>query len=472
MTDRTDRAEETGAGRRRHRRGALVSRALLGAAVAAALGLFALDGGSGGRSHAAAGETAVVAAATTDLPPAAAAATAAAVAQQAAPAAGGGAASSAPVVHALGARVAGDGERTRLVVDLSASVPIGTFPLSDPERVVIDLPEMRFDLPEGSGEQGRGLVARWRYGLIAPGKSRIVIDATGPVAIDKAFVLKAQDGQPARLVVDLVRTSPKAFNAAVAHARAGRPRVQAAAPGSGDATRVLPVIVLDAGHGGIDTGAVSEKGDKEKDITLPFVQRLKERLDLTGRYLVFLTRSDDTFLSLGRRVEIARGQAADLFISVHADSAPQDYVRGATIYTVSDRASDAEAAAVAAQENKSDVIAGVDLPETSDTVTDILVDLARRETRNYSHRFSEELAARLRDVTQLTINPQRAAGFMVLRAHDVPSVLVELGYMTNPDDVMQLTAPAWRERMVDATVQAIETFFAPRLAARPAGSGG
>ncbi len=449
-----DRSAQTAPGRNRRRRGGLLSRFVLGGVVAAGLGLF-LAGASPGGSHAAA----------TPSAPAAAEAATPVAATASAPAAG-------TVVHATGARVAGDGERTRLVLDLSASIPIGTFPLSDPERVVIDLPEVRFDLPDGTGEEGRGLIVRWRYGQIAPGKSRIVIDTDGPVAVDKAFVLEPEDGQPARLVVDIVRTSPKAFNTAVARARAGRPRVQAAAPDGRTGTKVLPVIVLDAGHGGIDTGAVSTQGDKEKDVTLPFVLRLKERLDLTGRYLVFLTRSDDTFLSLGRRVDIARGHAADLFISVHADSAPQDYVRGATIYTVSDKASDAEAAAVAALENKSDVIAGVDLPDTPDSVTDILVDLARRETRNYSHRFSEELAARLRDVTQLTINPQRAAGFMVLRAHDVPSVLVELGYMTNGDDVMQLTAPAWRERMVDATVQAIEAFFAPRLAAQPAGKGG
>ncbi|SHO65688.1 N-acetylmuramoyl-L-alanine amidase [Pseudoxanthobacter soli DSM 19599] len=376
-------------------------------------------------------------------------------------------------VHAVGARIAGDGERTRLVLDLSAPVRLGAFPLADPARVVVDLPEMRFDLPAGTGEEGRGLIARWRYGLIAPGKSRIVIDTTGPVAIDKSFVLAPEDGQPARLVVDLVKTSEKAFAAAVARARAERPSSHAEGGGAPVvASAALPVIVLDPGHGGIDTGAISPSGVKEKDITLPFARRLKEKLDASGRFLVMLTRDDDTFLSLGRRVEIARGHAAALFISIHADSAPQDYVRGATVYTVSDRASDAEAAAVAALENKSDIIAGVDLPETSDIVTDILVDLARRETRNFSHRFSGELVADLGKATHLTVNPQRAAGFMVLRAHDVPSVLVELGYLTNAEDTADLTNPAWREKTTDAMVDAIDAFFAPQVARKPDAAGG
>lgn len=370
---------------------------------------------------------------------------------------------------ALGARVAGDTERTRLVIDLSAGLQATVFPLADPDRVVIDLPEIRFDLPNGTGEEGRGLITTWRYGLFAPGKSRIVIDTTGPVAIDRSFVLPAADGQPARLVIDLVPTTAAAFAAKVAEARAARatPAPEGVAPGETavDRTRRLrPLIVLDPGHGGLDTGAIASDGREEKTITLPFAQLLAQKLAETGKFEVKLTREDDTFLPLDRRVEIARELAADLFISIHTDSAPQAYVRGATVYTVSDRASDAEAAATAALENKSDIIAGVDLPNASDEVADILLDLARRETRNFSRQISNALVTEMKTTTKLNANPQRAAGFRVLRAHDVPSVLVELGYLTNKDDEARLEDAAWREKTAKAMVAAIEAFFAPRLA--------
>ncbi|MQT14056.1 N-acetylmuramoyl-L-alanine amidase [Segnochrobactrum spirostomi] len=373
---------------------------------------------------------------------------------------------------ALGARVAGDTERTRLVIDLSSGLQATVFPLADPNRVVIDLPEIRFDLPNGTGEEGRGLITTWRYGLFAPGKSRIVVDTTGPVAIDRTFVLPAADGQPARLVVDLVPTTAAAFAAKVAEARAARgaptTTPDGIAPDSGvtaDRTRrTRPLIVLDPGHGGLDTGAVATDGREEKTITLPFAQLLAQKLAETGKFEVKLTRDDDTFLPLDRRVEIARELAADLFISIHTDSAPQPYVRGATVYTVSDRASDAEAAATAALENKSDIIAGVDLPNASDEVADILLDLARRETRNFSRQISNALVTEMKTTTKLNANPQRAAGFRVLRAHDVPSVLVELGYLTNKDDEARLEDAAWREKTAVAMVGAIEIFFGPRLA--------
>lgn len=371
------------------------------------------------------------------------------------------------------ARIAGDAMRTRFVVDLTSEVGFAVFPLADPHRIVIDLPQMRFALGPDAGRQGRGLVASWRYGLLAVGKSRVVIDLARAAAVDKAFVLPPVDAQPARLVIDLVAVDEVAFVAEATRARDARATPRDSDGGEAAAAirqaRVRPLIVLDAGHGGIDTGAAGVHGTLEKNITLDFSSLLKRKLEGTGLFEVRLTRDDDVFVALDDRMAFARRVAADLFVSIHADAAPQDYVRGATVYTVSERASDADAAAIAAQENRSDVIAGVDLDETSDDVTDILIDLARRETKTMSHRAAEAMIASIAGHTKLNSNPHRYAGFRVLRAHDVPSVLVELGYMTNRHDEALMLSEEWRDGTAEAMVQAIRGFFEPRLAASGAG---
>lgn len=378
----------------------------------------------------------------------------------------------APLV-ATTARIAGDEKRTRFVVDLTGEVSFAVFPLSEPHRIVIDLPQLQFAFPPGSGREGRGLVASWRYGLLAVGKSRVVIDLARAAAVDKAFVLPPVDAQPGRLVLDLVAVDEAAFVAEAARARDLRTATLdgATAPALGALRegRVRPLIVVDAGHGGIDTGAAGVQGTLEKQITLDFASLLKRKLEGTGLFEVRLTRDDDVFVALDSRTDFARRLAADLFVSIHADAAPQSYVRGATVYTVSERASDAEAAAIAAQENRSDVIAGVDLHETSDDVADILIDLARRETKTMSHRAAESLIGELGARTKLNANPHRYAGFRVLRAHDVPSVLVELGYMTNRHDEALMLSEEWRDGTAEAMVVAIRNFFAPRIAGATAG---
>ncbi len=366
------------------------------------------------------------------------------------------------------ARIAGDTTRTRFVVDLTSEVGFAVFPLADPHRIVIDLPQLRFALAPEAGRQGRGLVASWRYGLLAVGKSRVVIDLARAAAVDKAFVLPPVDAQPARLVIDLVAVDEAAFVAEAARARDARMGPQETDGGAAAEAirqaRVRPLIVLDAGHGGIDTGAAGSEGTLEKHITLDFASLLKRKLEATGLFEVRLTRDDDVFVALDSRMAFARRVAADLFVSIHADAAPQSFVRGATVYTVSERASDADAAAVAAQENRSDVIAGVDLEETPDDVADILIDLARRETKTMSHRAAEAMIAAMSGHTMLNSNPHRYAGFRVLRAHDVPSVLVELGYMTNRHDEALMLSEEWRDGTAEAMVQAIRGFFEPRLA--------
>jgi N-acetylmuramoyl-L-alanine amidase len=221
-----------------------------------------------------------------------------------------------------------------------------------------------------------------------------------------------------------------------------------------------PIIVLDAGHGGKDPGTIGEGGTMEKDITLQMARELKKMLEATGRYQVVLTRDDDVLLALRDRIEIARAAEADLFISLHADHTDVPAIRGASVYTLSENASDTEAATLAARENKEDLITGVNLTAQSPEVTSILIDLAQRETKNMSARFAAMLAKEMSDRTRMVSNSHRYAGFVVLKAPDVPSVLVELGYLSNPDDEAALAKKRHRRVLAKAMVEAIDRFFA------------
>jgi N-acetylmuramoyl-L-alanine amidase len=363
---------------------------------------------------------------------------------------------------ASASRLGGDAKRTRFVLDFDREVPFNVFALADPYRVIIDLPQIAFQLPAGAGDKGRGLVSAYRFGLIAVGKSRVVLDIDAPARIEKAFALPPQDGQPARLVVDLAATGREDFLREIARHQQARPpaapAVDAAALRSSDSGEL--VIVIDPGHGGIDGGAVGPEGVLEKDLVLEFARTLKSHLQEAGRYRVLLTRNEDIFLPLRERVDFARRNGASLFISVHADKFSGRTVGGATVYTVSERASDAEAAALAAKENKADLIAGLDLEDEPDEVTDILIDLARRETKNFSVRFAKSLVASLNGNIRLNKNPHRFAGFRVLKAPDVPSVLIELGYISNSHDVRELSSAVWRTRAAAAIAQALKSYFA------------
>ncbi|WP_298820451.1 N-acetylmuramoyl-L-alanine amidase [uncultured Roseibium sp.] len=375
----------------------------------------------------------------------------------------------------LGARVAGDDARTRIVLDMDRQVTPAISGLRNPYRLIIDLPEMVFKVPEDAGESGRGLVSDWRFGLFAVGKSRIVLDLTGPVSVDKTFFLPAIDDQPARLVVDLVSTSAEEFSAFVEASRPNRSTADKKTDTKSDRLAAgsdsdKPLIVLDPGHGGIDTGATGVAGTLEKAIVLDFAKLLKEKLEESGLYNVHMTREEDTFIPLAKRVQIGHDLEADLFISIHADSVRrgQKYARGATVYTLSDKASDQLAEDLAETENMSDIIAGVELQDEPTEVTDILLDLARRETRSFSVYFARTLVSELKSAVRLINNPHRSAGFRVLKAHDVPSVLVELGYLSNEHDEKLLISAEWRERMAGAMSEAIHGFFRPRLARQQA----
>ncbi len=362
-------------------------------------------------------------------------------------------------------RIIGDEGRTRFIADLTADVDLRVFSLADPYRIVIDLPEVHFQLPAGTGAEGRGLVSAYRFGLISRGQSRIVLDATGPVRVADYFVIPAVPGasEPARLVVDLVMATPEEFaTAALAYQQSRAPTAPMIAPEANDGRTV---IVLDPGHGGIDTGAVGPSGTVEKQVVLAFSLELAAQLRATGRYDVLLTRDDDTFLPLDDRVEYARAHHADIFLSIHADSFPSSStVRGTAIYTVSERASNQIAAQLAAGENRADILAGVNIAADDDLVADILVDLARRETARFSVALARDLVAQIEAATVMSRNPHQEAGFVVLKAPDVPSVLVELGFVSNPDDARNLGSESWRRSTAAAMVGAIDAFFATRVA--------
>jgi N-acetylmuramoyl-L-alanine amidase len=364
-------------------------------------------------------------------------------------------------------RIGGDDGQTRFVADISQRIDIRAFTLANPYRAVIDMPQVTFKLPPRAGETGRGLIKAYRFGLVMQGGSRIVIDLVRPARIEKAFVLAATNDQPARLVVDLTATDRESFLRAIALASqaadlAARKAERTVGTKSSSDPRLL--VVLDPGHGGIDAGTRAASGDLEKNIVLEFCVQLRDKLEKAGKYRVAMTRTDDTFVSLDERVQLARSRKASLFVSVHADALRRGEAHGATVYTLSDRASDAAAARFAEEENRADVIAGLDLSREPDDVADILIDLARRETKAFSVQFARGLVSELRTAARLHREPLKSAGLKVLRAPDVPSVLVELGFVTNKEDVKSLTSEIWRARTADAVAQAIDAFFTTRLA--------
>ncbi|SDP44576.1 N-acetylmuramoyl-L-alanine amidase [Afipia sp. GAS231] len=378
------------------------------------------------------------------------------------------------------ARLAGDAKQTRFILDLDRTISFRAFALADPYRVILDIPQVNFKLAAGTGAAGRGLIKAFRYGLVMPGGSRIVFDLTGPAKIAKSYVLEAANEQPPRLVIEFEEVDRTAFvqllapenrpelRPAIADANAAVARADGSAtakPVQVNDTR--PLIVIDPGHGGIDNGTQAGGGDvMEKNLVLGFGLALRDRIEKSGKYRVVMTRTDDTFIPLNDRVKVARSQSAALFVSIHADALPRHEgdAQGATIYTLSDKASDAEAERLAENENKSDAIGGVNLTDEPTEVADILIDLAQRETRTFSNRFARLLMGEMKNTARMHKHPLKSAGFRVLKAPDVPSVLVELGYVSNKGDLEHLVSDNWRTKTVGSMAQAIDAFFAKRLA--------
>ena len=367
-------------------------------------------------------------------------------------------------------------EHTRVVVEFTEAVDYKLFTLSSPYRAVIDLPETKWDIPDTI--QDKGLVSGVRFGSFKPGQGRIVVDLRGPVNVHKHFLLPPTVAiKNHRLVIDFEPATIATFRQmkpAVSQTQTAlipapdfqptpTPQPQFSAP-TGEFTpkprprKTRKIIVIDPGHGGVDPGALGTRS-REKDIVLAFSKELVRQLKATRRYDVYLTRSSDIYIPLRQRVQIARNRNADLFISIHADAIKKKNIRGLSVYTLSEKASDREAAALAKKENQSDIIAGVDFGDQLPEVTNILIDLAQRDTKNASVKFAESLISSARGKTLLLDRTHRFAGFRVLKAPDVPSVLVELGFITNRTDEKQLSSSKWRRRVATGMVEAIDNYF-------------
>lgn len=385
--------------------------------------------------------------------------------------------------------------KNRMVIELSEPVAYRVFVLSDPYRLIVDLPEFGWrvgavDKPDSTG------VSAVRQGRLEPGVSRIVFDLRMPIAVETVFALPRGDGRPDRIVVDFLGTSASVFEnekkKIFGNLSAGAPKIlgqlqpppRAAMPvapveqsaidmpvplqkpaytpsvPARSSSAVKPLIVLDPGHGGNDPGAPGANGNVEKNVVLALGKELKRQLEATGQYRVIMTRDDDTFIRLRDRVAFARKQGADLFVSLHADSTDKPNVRGASVYTLSEKASDEQTAKLAARENRSDIIAGVDLSVEDKEVADILVDLAMRDTMNQSKFFANTLVSNMRaNGVAVLENPHRHAGFAVLKAPDIPSVLIENGFMSNGAEAKLLSSPEHRAKMANALKQGIIAYF-------------
>lgn len=405
------------------------------------------------------------------------------------------------------------GEGTRVEVELSRQVEPRIFLLANPPRLVVDLPPLTWRLAAGH-KPGHGLVAAYRYGNFNERTSRLVLDLAGPARLRRSAFEGGATAASVRLLLELEPVAAEQFSGLVQtpdrpppprpgtekpNVEAGpRPNGEAApkptasvpppepaavAGGSGVAAKPLlqaaamtprankpppsppraerRTIVLDPGHGGIDPGAIGAGGTLEKNVTLAAAREMRRQLEATGRYRVVMTRDGDTFLRLRDRFARARTVNADLFISIHADTMPNRSVRGGTIYTLSDTASDAEAAALAQRENRADIIAGIDLTQENREVVNILIDLAQRETMNSSAKVAAALVAEMgRDGLLLPARPHRFAGFAVLKAPDVPSILLEMGYLSNREDEGALQRPRHRTKVAQAVVRAVDAYFA------------
>jgi len=379
----------------------------------------------------------------------------------------------------LKAEIGGDARHTRFVAFLSKRVDYRIFSIGDPYRIVIDLPEAEIQVPTGVK---RGLVLSSRSGLLASGKSRIVIDLAEPALVEKSEVLPPENGLPARLVVELTKSTHKAF---VAQSKAPPPlqpeKPAQIAAQKKDLADKRPLIVVDPGHGGVDAGALGRvSGTPEKDVTLDFCRTLKEKLEETGRYRVIETRSTYVFVPLDDRASAASVPMADLLISIHADALDAkrlgvksvEEVRGGTIYTLSEEASDEQAKMLAQNENKADLQAGVGSEQTlppaiTAEINSILGELGSRGKKNRSLALAHYLIEHLKDKMKFNIRPHRSANLRVLKAAGVPAVLIELGYLSNSEDEKLLTSSEWRAATARALAAAVTDFMAERQARMP-----
>lgn len=375
--------------------------------------------------------------------------------------------------------------RTRFLIGLDKSVSFTVSSLSNPNRVIVDLPDVPLRLPRDPGDTPIGVVKSFRGGQSAPGKMRIVIHVIRPVVVEKARIEKSADGKVSHLALDIVPTEtvvkaarkplksqPYGLGASGIQPPLPQP---AKSPNEIAETSYKPTIVIDPGHGGHDSGAM-KNGVVEKDVVLAFSKVLRDKIEKTGRYRVLMTRDDDTFIPLDERRAFGERHKAALFIAVHADYATTR-ARGATIYSLRENVakslrrsakgevtenvlSESEVSAVKKASSEADVSA----------VRDILADLAEREvevTRERTSIFSRSVIEHMGETTNLRQKPDQQAAFRVLKTAQFPSVLIELAYVTNKEDAALLRSNSWREKVADSITTAVENYFSNQIARLP-----
>lgn len=367
----------------------------------------------------------------------------------------------------------------RIVFEADSNFDYKAFLLTDPKRLVVDVFDM--DVKQTLQSDKNNLIKQTRIGKLSGKDKRVVFDLQKPAFIKKAFMLKPQGNMKWRFVVDVALCSERDFNAKIGNKYAfssdgaGKNNEVKTASSSGSwffsDTPSKPksrkkIIVLDPGHGGKDPGAIGAYGKTyEKNITLAMGKELKAILEKKG-YKVYLTRSTDIFIPLRQRVRIAQKHKADLFMSIHADSALNRNAKGLSVYTLSETASDKEAAALAERENKVDIIGGVDFSENSKEINDILISLSQTDSRNKSSKFAAYMVQEMRKSVKLVSNSHRFAGFAVLKAPDIPSALLEMGYLSNRQEEKLLKQSSYRKKMANSVSVAIDEYFNdPEIAA-------
>jgi N-acetylmuramoyl-L-alanine amidase len=400
-------------------------------------------------------------------------------------------ASDLPSVEA--ARVSTTPDRARLILDLSAVTEFAVASIGDPNRIVVDVKAGSVPTIATQPVAGQGIVASFTTTIAGADRVRVELALTTPSMVQQAYLLDAVGDQPARLVVDLVTTTPEDFAAraaadlansidrvvpdAVASAEPppsvepepSREVAVAEAPPATDTPPVAdsrPLIVLDPGHGGVDNGASAPSGIHEKDITLAFALQLRDLLVATGKFDVAMTREDDTYLTLNERVDLARQNKADLLISLHADTFQQADIRGASIYTRDERAADILDKVLTDGETHADVVAGYLPADAKPAVADILVDLMRRQVRQQAYLAAGDIVKAMEPSVTLRRFPVRQADFFVLQAPDIPSMLIELGFMSNSADIKNLESDQWRDKVVGAIATGVEGYFTALHAAQ------
>jgi N-acetylmuramoyl-L-alanine amidase len=398
----------------------------------------------------------------------------------------------------LGIRVGQTSAGARIVFDLSAPIDHRAFLLNDPPRLVIDLTSQKWATAK-SRHLSNSVVSGYRSGQLDNGLTRVVFDLRQKAIIERTGLLPKTATASHRLVIDMERSSDNIFQARLTDVF-GNTEIRDAAPGQKNTSAALPLsgyakmrnesvssltddtvkttlparkppfaavkkkrvykVILDAGHGGEDPGAVAADGIREKNITLSVARILRDQLEETGRYKVVMTRNKDVYVRLRDRLRIARENDGDLFISLHADKIGRSNVRGASIYTLSEKASDDETERLAESENNAGVVAGVDLSAESQDVANILLDLAMREKVNESVLLSRLIGDALRaENIRLLPNSHRSAGFAVLKAPDIPAVLIEIGFLSNPQEARLLTSRTFQTNISRAILKGVDAYF-------------